>query len=166
MSRFFALPVGLVFYHPVVLVATWFGAGLIRPGPGTWGSLAAVPFAFAIVHFLGATVLAFTALVVFIVGIWASSRYCVAAGTEDASEVVVDEVAAMWLVFAALPMSPINWLAGFALFRIFDIWKPWPIRIVERRFKSGLGVMADDVVAAIYAVITFIFLDILIMVAL
>jgi phosphatidylglycerophosphatase A len=166
MIRFSALPVGLVFYHPVVLVATWFGAGLIRPAPGTWGSLAAVPFAFVIVHFLGATALAFAAFAVFIAGIWASSRYCVAAEAEDAAEVVIDEVAAMWLVFAALPMSPINWLAGFALFRIFDIWKPWPIRIVEQRFDSGLGVMADDVVAAIYAVTAFIFFDILITVAL
>ncbi|MBX3497187.1 MAG: phosphatidylglycerophosphatase A [Parvibaculum sp.] len=162
MSRFTPLPAGLRFGHPVVLVATWFGAGLIRPAPGTWGSLGAVPFAFVIVYFLGAPALALAALAAFAAGIWASERYCAASGTEDASEVVIDEVAAMWLVLAALPMSPVNWLAGFALFRLFDIWKPWPIGAVERRFKGGFGVMADDVVAAIYAVIAFILCDILI----
>ncbi|MBX3487831.1 phosphatidylglycerophosphatase A [Parvibaculum sp.] len=162
MSRFTPLPAGLRFGHPVVLVATWFGAGLIRPAPGTWGSLAAMPFAFVIVYLLGAPALALAAFAAFAAGIWAAERYCAASGTEDASEVVIDEVAAVWLVLAALPMSPVNWLAGFALFRLFDIWKPWPIGAVERRFKGGFGVMADDVVAAIYAVIAFILCDILI----
>ena len=113
-------------------------------------------------HFLGAPALAFAALTAFAVGIWASERYCAAAGTEDASEVVIDEVAAMWLVLAALPLSPVNWIAGFVLFRIYDIWKPWPIRNVERRFKGGFGIMADDMIAAIYAVLAFVFFDILI----
>lgn len=162
MNRFTPLPAGLAFRHPATLLATWFGAGLLRPAPGTWGSIAAVPFAYAIVHFLGAPALAFAALTAFAVGIWASERYCAAAGTEDASEVVIDEVAAMWLVLAALPLSPVNWIAGFVLFRIYDIWKPWPIRNVERRFKGGFGIMADDMIAAIYAVLAFVFFDILI----
>ncbi|MDP2125352.1 MAG: phosphatidylglycerophosphatase A [Parvibaculum sp.] len=162
MSRFTALPAGLAFHHPVALVATWFGAGLIRPAPGTWGSLAAIPFAVAIVHLLGAPALLLAALAAFSAGIWAAGRYGAASGKDDAGEIVIDEVAAMWLVLAALPMSPINWIAGFVLFRIYDIWKPWPIRYVERRFKGGAGVMADDMVAAVYAVIAFIAIDILI----
>lgn len=166
MNHFTPLPTGLAFHHPVALIATWFGAGLIRPAPGTWGSLAAIPFAFVIVHFLGAPALALAAFAAFVAGVWASARYCTAAGADDASEVVIDEVAAMWLVLAALPMSPLNWFAGFALFRVYDIWKPWPIRNIDRRFKNGFGVMADDMVAAIYAVLAFIFLDILVKVAL
>lgn len=166
MSRFTPLPAGLAIHHPVALIATWFGAGLIRPAPGTWGSLAAVPFAYLIVHFFGAPMLALAAVTAFIAGAWAATRYCAAGGTDDAPEIVIDEVAAMWLVLAALPMSPLNWLAGFVLFRIYDIWKPWPIRTIERRFKGGFGVMADDMIAAIYAVLAFVFFDILITVAL
>lgn len=146
----------------MTLAATWFGAGLLRPAPGTWGSVAAIPFAFVIVHFFGAPALALAALAAFALGIWAAERYCAAAGTEDASEIVIDEVAAMWLVLAALPLSTVNWLAGFVLFQIYDIWKPWPIRNVERRYKGGFGVMVDDMIAAIYAILAFVFFDILV----
>jgi phosphatidylglycerophosphatase A len=160
MAGFTPLPASIRMRQPAVLLATWFGAGLIRPAPGTWGTLAAVPFALFI-HWLGGSLLLFaSAIVIFTIGIWAAGTYCRAAEREDASEVVIDEVAAIWLVLAALPLTAPGWLAGFLLFRLFDILKPWPIRGFERRFKGGIGVMIDDIVAALFAILTFILFDI------
>ena len=159
MIRLTALPASLPFRHPAVLVSTWFGAGLIRPAPGTWGTLAAYPFAFAISWSGGPWLLAFAAAAAFAAGIWASGRYCVAAEKDDAPEVVIDEVSAIWLVLAALPMTWVGWIGAFFLFRLFDITKPWPIGAVERRFKGGLGVMIDDALAALCAIFAFILLD-------
>lgn len=154
------LPTPLRLHQPAVILATWFGSGLLKPAPGTWGTLAAIPFAL-LIHWIGGSLLLLAAaIVVFALGIWAAGAYCRAAEKDDASEVVIDEVAAIWIVFAALPLSPFGWLAGFALFRFFDILKPWPIRAFERRFKGGTGVMVDDIVAAIFAIFSFILLDI------
>ncbi|MDO9126384.1 MAG: phosphatidylglycerophosphatase A [Parvibaculum sp.] len=161
MVRFTTLPASLGFSHPVALVATWFGAGLIRPAPGTWGTLAAIPFAFAISYAGGPWLLLFAAAAAFATGLWAAGAYCRAAGKDDAPEVVIDEVAAIWLGLAALPMTPVAWGIAFFLFRAFDIMKPWPISAIERRFKGGLGVMIDDICAAIFAIFTFILLDVL-----
>lgn len=161
MIRLTALPPTLPLYRPVTLAATWFGSGLIRPAPGTWGTLAALPFAFAIQWAGGPLVLALAALLVFAGGIWAAGQYCVAAENDDAPEIVIDEVAAIWLVVAALPATAIGIGAAFFLFRFFDILKPWPIRAVERRFKGGFGVMIDDMLAALLAILTFFVLDIL-----
>jgi phosphatidylglycerophosphatase A len=88
------------------------------------------------------------ALAAFALGLWASARYAAAAGKDDPSEVVIDEVAAQWLVLAFLPLAPLPWLAGFALFRLFDAAKPWPVSLADRRLKGGFGIMADDMVAA------------------
>jgi len=137
------LPLGL---------ATWFGAGLMPKAPGTWGSLAALPFAWAILHYGGTWWLAGASLLVFLVGWWASAVYVAGAGTADPDEVVIDEVAGQWLTL--LPAATLvwwHWAAGFALFRLFDIVKPWPVGWADRRVKGGLGVMLDDVIAALYA---------------
>ncbi|MEQ8265661.1 MAG: phosphatidylglycerophosphatase A [Parvibaculum sp.] len=159
MTRFTTLPLSLRFTHPAALIATWFGAGLIRPAPGTWGTLAAFPFAFAMSWVGGPWLLTLGAALAFGAGLWAAGHYCRAAGKDDAAEVVIDEVAAIWLVLAALPMTPIAWFAAFFLFRAFDIVKPWPISAVERRFKGGFGVMIDDMLAAIMAIFAFILFD-------
>ncbi|MEQ9152192.1 MAG: phosphatidylglycerophosphatase A [Parvibaculum sp.] len=159
MIRLTALPPSLRLSHPAALVATWFGAGLLRPAPGTWGTLAAFPFAFAISWVGGPWLLAVAAVAAFAAGVWASGIYCVAARKDDAPEVVIDEVSAIWLVLAALPMTPAGWIGAFFLFRLFDIVKPWPIGAVERRFKGGLGVMIDDALAAVCAIFAYILID-------
>lgn len=161
MIRLTALPPSLPLHHPAALIATWFGAGLIRPAPGTWGTLFAFPFAVATGWAGGSWALLACSVAAFAGGIWAAGKYCQAAETDDASEVVIDEVAAIFLVLAALPMTPVAWGAAFVLFRFFDILKPWPIGAMERRFKGGFGVMIDDIAAALFAIFTFIFLDIL-----
>lgn len=149
------LPASLRFGDPAVLIATWFGAGLLPKAPGTWGSLAALPPAMALAWLGGASALVLGAGVAFALGLRAAAEYAAAAARPDPSEVVIDEVAALWLVLAILPPTPAAWLAGFLLFRFFDIAKPWPVSLAERTFKGGLGIMADDMVAAAYAILVF-----------
>ncbi len=141
---------GLSVLHPATLLSTWFGAGLLPKMPGTWGSAAALPFAWGLTMAGGPTLLAAATLVCFGVGWWASSVYVRRTGTEDPGEVVIDEVAGQWLVLLAAPLDPLFYLAGFALFRIFDIWKPWPVGWADRRIGGGLGIMLDDILAGSY----------------
>ena len=154
MSRFITpLPGGLKFADPVVSIATFGGSGLLRPAPGTWGTLAAVFAAWPVAVIGGPVALTIAAALAFLAGLWATEKYIAASGNQDPSEVVIDEVAAMWLVMAAIPPAPIAYLFGFAFFRLFDIWKPWPISRVETLVSGEMGVMADDIVAALYAII-------------
>lgn len=140
-------------WHPAALIATGFGSGLLPWAPGTWGSLAALPPAWLIAHFLGPRALVAAAAVVFLLGWWAAARVQRASGIEDEGSIVIDEVAGQWLTLAVAPPDPLAYAAGFLLFRLFDITKPWPARWADRRIAGGLGVMADDVIAGIYAAI-------------
>ena len=144
---------GLPFRHPAVLLATWFGAGFLPISPGSWGSLAALPFAWVIRSALGVAGLAAAAAIAFFVGWWAAATVAKASAIEDPGAVVIDEVAGQWLVLLAAPLDPLAYALAFALFRVFDIWKPWPARWVDRRVSGGLGIMLDDLLAAVYAVL-------------
>lgn len=139
--------------HPATLIATWFGIGLIPIAPGTWGSLAALPVAWAIRSSSGVSGLAVATALAFILGCWAAGVATKASGVSDPGAVVVDEVAGQWLVLLATPFDPLAWALAFLLFRIFDIWKPWPVRWADRHVKGGLGIMLDDIIAAGYAVV-------------
>jgi phosphatidylglycerophosphatase A len=86
------------------------------------------------------------------VGWWATSTVTAASGIRDPSAVVIDEVAGQWLVLVAAPLDPFAYAVAFLLFRIFDIWKPWPVRWADCRVRGGLGIMLDDLLAAVYAV--------------
>ena len=145
------LPAGLGFGHPAVLVGTWFGAGLLPRAPGTWGSLAALPFAWGLHQGLSTAGLAVAAVIVFAAGLWASGVYASHAGGGDPGAVVVDEVVGQWLVLLAVPSDVLLYAIGFVLFRIADIAKPWPVSWADRSVKGGLGIMLDDVLAALYA---------------
>ena len=145
-------PARLPFWHPACLLATWFGAGLLPKAPGTWGSLAALPFAWVIHARLGLIGLAAATAGLFVVGWWAASVYAGRShGGPDPGPVVIDEVAGQWLTLLAAPLDWRFYAAGFLLFRAADIWKPWPVRWADRRLKGGLGVMLDDALAAAYA---------------
>jgi phosphatidylglycerophosphatase A len=145
------LPEGLGPGHPAALLATWFGVGLLPKAPGTWGSLAALPFAWFIRDGFGAVGLAVAAAGFFVVGLWAASVYIHRAGEADPGAVVIDEVAGQWLVLVMVPPDLVLYAAGFVLFRIADIFKPWPASWIDRTVKGGLGVMLDDTAAALYA---------------
>jgi phosphatidylglycerophosphatase A len=119
--------------------------------PGTWGSLAALPFAWAIRSLWGATGLAIAIVIVFFAGWWAVAIVTKTSSVKDPGAVVIDEVAGQWLVLLTAPSDPLAWVLAFLLFRIFDIWKPWPVRWADRDITGGLGVMLDDLLAAVYA---------------
>ena len=151
MERKSILPEGLGSAHPAALLATWFGAGLLPWAPGTWGSLAALPFAWFIRDGFGAVGLAVAAAGIFVAGLWAASVYARRADEADPAVVVIDEVAGQWLVLVAVPPDLVLYGIGFVLFRIADIAKPWPASWIDRTVKGGLGVMLDDTAAALYA---------------
>lgn len=141
---------GITALHPACIAATWFGAGLLPKVPGTWGSAAALPLAWVMMSLGGPATLLAAAAACFLVGWWVSAIYVRRTGIEDPREVVIDEVSGQWLVLIAAPLDPLSYLIGFALFRLFDIWKPWPVRWADRRVGGGLGIMLDDILAALY----------------
>ncbi|MCG8693671.1 MAG: phosphatidylglycerophosphatase A [Minwuiales bacterium] len=143
----------LSFWHPAHLIATFGGAGLIKPAPGTWGSLAALPFAWVLLAAGGPAALVLAAILLFAAGCWATAVYIDAVGGDDPQTVVVDEVVGQWLTLAVVLPDIKLFVAGFVLFRLFDIVKPWPIRTIERRTPGAFGVMLDDVLAAVYAAV-------------
>jgi phosphatidylglycerophosphatase A len=134
------------------LLASGFGVGLLPIAPGTWASLAALPVAWAIVCLWGVLGLSVAIGIAFALGWWAAETVAKATGIDDPGVVVIDEVAGQWLVLVAAPLDPLDYALAFLLFRIFDIWKPWPVRWADRQVKGGLGIMLDDLLAAVYAV--------------
>jgi phosphatidylglycerophosphatase A len=135
------------------MIATWFGVGLSPVAPGTCAALAALPIAWAIRAVSGLPGLAVAVAFVLAAGCWAGGAVATARAARDPGIVVVDEVAGQWLVVLAAPIEPTAWLAAFLLFRLFDIWKPWPVGWADRQVKGGPGIMLDDVLAAGYAVV-------------
>jgi phosphatidylglycerophosphatase A len=126
------------------------GAGLLPRAPGTWGTLAAVPLYPLLAGLPLAGYLALLVLL-FAVGVWACGRTGRELGVHDHGAIVWDEVVGFLVTMTALPASWPWLLAGFLLFRVFDILKPWPIGWLDRRVDGGLGVMLDDVLAGLMA---------------
>jgi len=138
-----------------VILSLWFGAGLLKPAPGTWGSLVALAMGWGLL-LLHPWALYAGIVLVSLIGIWAADVYQRVSGRHDASEVVIDEVAGQWITLAALPLigaaATLETLAAaFVLFRLFDIFKPGPIGWADRKVAGGLGVMADDILAGLAA---------------
>jgi len=136
------------------LIATFFGIGYMRPGPGTWASAATVLLWAALAHALPyasrTPILIGLAAVVTLVGIPAATRAARASARKDPSFVVIDEVAGQLISLIAVPLSWKTFVAGLILFRVFDILKPPPVRQLER-LPEGTGIVLDDVAAGIYA---------------
>lgn len=144
-------PGTLPVWHPAFFLATWFGSGLLPKVPGTWGSAAALPFAWIIAWYWGPWALLSAAVIAFTVGIWAADVYGRHSGIKDARPIVIDEVAGQWLTLAPFAPDAATYLAGFVLFRLADVAKPWPANWADRALDGGLGVMLDDVFAGAYA---------------
>jgi phosphatidylglycerophosphatase A len=164
--------------HISILLATWFGLGYLPKAPGTWGSAAGTALALLMAgvsfrHFdkftashqqrnfwttglLASYFEVFVAVVIAVVGVLVSDRAARYAQAKDPQWVVIDEVSGQlityYLFFLVLPLNWKSWLLGFILFRLFDIWKPFPARQLER-LSGGWGIMADDWMAGIYAAI-------------
>ncbi|HTV19983.1 MAG TPA: phosphatidylglycerophosphatase A [Polyangiaceae bacterium] len=134
-------------------IATWFGCGLSPKAPGTVGSIGAVPLHLLLSQ-LPWPAHALAVVVVALGGIWASQVYASARGEKDPQTVVIDEVAGTVIAMGVVRGAP--WfvqLAGLIAFRVFDIWKPGPIRRVERVQPVGAGIMCDDLVAGVFAAV-------------
>ena len=144
--------------HPAALIATWGGAGRLPLMPGTWGSAAALPFAWVIHSAWGAAGMFAAAGLVFVAGMWAAAVLAKNLGQKDPGEIVVDEVVGMWIAVALVPPSLSLYALAFILFRGFDIVKPWPVNWADRQLPGALGVMADDVFAGAYALVIMAFL--------
>jgi len=142
--------------HPAHFIALGFGSGLAPRAPGTFGTLAGWALYLVLALVLPPVVIAFLAIPLFFLGVWACDVTARDMGVQDPGAIVWDEIVA-FLPLAAIS-SAVWWLqlVAFALFRLFDIWKPYPIKLVERNVKGGMGVMLDDVIAAAYAYVTFI----------
>ncbi len=143
------------------LVAIFFGVGLLKPAPGTWGSLAAILLAAAINLYFGFPAMVLATAVATLAGFWSVRRELALRGGEDPSEFVIDEVAGQWLafLFAAAGFWSRGWegllpwpayVAPFLFFRLFDIWKPWLVGRADRRHDAD-GVMLDDLWAGLFA---------------
>ena len=135
---------------PAGLLAFGFGAGLSRFAPGTVGTVAVVPLALLLRQLPPALFWPVLGLL-FALGVGVCGAASRALGRHDPGGIVWDEMVAYCLTVALLPLDWAWWLAAFVLFRVFDILKPWPIRWIERQAGGGLGIMLDDVLAALYA---------------
>jgi phosphatidylglycerophosphatase A len=151
---------GLAFLlsHPAHCIALGFGSGLLRPGPGTWGTLFGWGLFAAVDGLLrpGLAVLCLLGAAGLAAGTWAAHRAGRALGEHDAGEIVIDEVVAFWWLLALIPQAhrtvPVQ-AAAFLLFRLFDILKPFPISAIDRRWRDAFGVMLDDLMAAVFAMV-------------
>ena len=135
------------------LWATFFGSGLCPVAPGTAGSISALVAAWLIVRWLGVPGWAFavSAAVLIAPAIWAAGTLEMRFGEHDPGQVVIDEVLGQWITLAPIiNWHAADWLLAFVLFRIFDIWKPFPVRRLEA-LPGGNGIVADDLMAGVYA---------------
>jgi phosphatidylglycerophosphatase A len=130
--------------------AAGFNAGLLPWAPGTLGTLVAIPF-YLLLQNISLTFYAILLILAFIIGVWLCDKAAKISGITDDPAIVWDEMVGFWLTMFAVPFSFWNVLLGFLLFRLFDIWKPWPIRFIDANLSGGLGIMLDDVLAGIYA---------------
>lgn len=139
-----------VFSSPVHFLAFGFGSGLSPFAPGTAGTLAAIPLYLLLVQ-LPLWGYVAVLLVMALVGIWICGESSRRLGVHDHGGIVWDEFAGFLLTMLAAPTGGVWIVVGFFLFRLFDIWKPWPIRLVDRDVPGGFGIMFDDILAGIYA---------------
>ncbi len=154
MQKKQGVPIGPAFLlsRSAHFIALGFGSGLAPRAPGTFGTLAALPLFVLMQFFLSPALIALLCLPAFAVGIWAAGRTCEDLGVHDHGAIVIDEIVAMWLVLVFAAPTLTGWLLAFALFRLFDIVKPWPINLLDARVHGGFGVMLDDLLAAGYAI--------------
>lgn len=137
--------------HPAHFISSGFGAGLSKYAPGTVGTaVLGLPAWWLMSHLSASSYLAVTAIL-FALGVWICGITNRALGVQDHGAIVLDEMVGFLITMWAVPVSIAAMIAGFLLFRLFDIWKPYPIRIVDGSVTGGFGVMLDDCLAGVYA---------------
>ena len=145
-----------VLTDPVNFVAFGFGTGLAPFAPGTVGSLLGVLLAWLLLD-AGLFAQIGTGLFLCAAGVWICGESARRIGVHDHPGIVWDEITGMYMTLLVVPTHIGLWIAAFLLFRLFDIWKPWPIRDLDHRLAGGAGIMLDDLVAALYAAVLLAF---------
>lgn len=131
--------------------ATWFYLGLSPKAPGTVASLGALPFVFLCSLLLSSIAYMAIVFVFLIFAIFISHEYESFIGVKDSRKIVIDEVAGILITMTLIPWTFMSVVLGFLLFRFFDILKPFPINYIDKKIKGGIGIVADDVLAGIFA---------------
>ncbi len=135
---------------PHLMIAQCLGVGLAPVAPGTFGTMAGFAM-FALFGLWDMPIRFAGYAIVLAISVWAVARAGKELGEHDHQSIVIDEMLAMCLVLEVAPSTNLGWAAAFVLFRIFDIWKPWPIGPIDRKVNNAFGVMLDDLAAAVYA---------------
>jgi phosphatidylglycerophosphatase A len=149
---------GLDLHNPIHFIAFGFGSGLMPFAPGTFGTLAALPL-YLLLRPLSLWAYLAVLLVGFLAGIWICERTSRDLGVHDHGGIVWDEIIGYLFTMSFAPLAWWWMLIGFVLFRIFDILKPWPIRAIDQSVTGGLGIMLDDLLAGIYALLVMLLLE-------
>jgi len=138
--------------NPIHFLALGFGSGLMPKAPGTFGTLAAIPL-FLLMSGLSPINYALLVLLISLVGIYLCGKTADDVGVHDHGAIVWDEFAGFFITMFMVPVSWLSILVGFMLFRFFDILKPWPISIADKKLTSGFGIMFDDILAGLFALV-------------
>ena len=138
--------------NPLHFLSLGFGSGLSPFAPGTFGTVAAVPL-YLLLAQLPLAYYLLAVLAAFAIGVYLCGYTSAALGEHDHSGIVWDEFVGFWITMIAVPATWQWILAGFVLFRLFDIFKPWPVKVADAKMKGGFGIMFDDVLAGIYALV-------------
>ncbi len=139
--------------NPIHFLALGFGSGLAPKAPGTFGTIAAVPLVCLLAYSTTLIGYLLVTLIASVIGIWLCGRTAKDMMVHDDSSIVWDEIAGLLITMIAVPLSWQTLLLGFVLFRIFDILKPWPISYLDARVHGGFGIMIDDILAGLFALI-------------
>ena len=147
-----APPFKTLFRHPALFLGFGMGSGLIKPGPGTWGTLLGLLLFIPLL--MWSELAAWGVFVLSVVfGSWICGKAAEIVGVHDHGGIVWDEFAGIWLVLLCLPeQTPVMWLFAFVAFRLFDIFKPWPINWADAKVHGGTGIMLDDLIAGAMAI--------------
>lgn len=138
--------------NPIHFLSFGFGSGYMPVAPGTFGTLAAIPIFLLLSQFSTFNYVVIVS-VMFLAGVWLCGYTSRALGVHDHKAIVWDEVVGYLITMLMVPPTFLNICAGFALFRLFDIWKPWPINLLDKNVHGGLGIMLDDVVAGVFSLV-------------
>lgn len=143
----------IVLRNPIHFLSFGFGSGLSPKAPGTMGTIVAIPIFLAISEF---TLSLYLLVVIFILllGCWTSGKTAKALKVHDHPGIVIDEIAGYLITMIMVPVTWYWVFLGFLFFRLFDIWKPWPISIIDKQVRGGFGIMLDDVLAALYSLLS------------
>lgn len=139
-----------IWSNPTHFIACGFGLGASPVAPGTVGTLAALPFYLILQHY-ALWIYMIAVILLAVIGTYLADKTARDFGEHDHQSIVIDEVVGYLITMFAMPQGWQWMLFGFLAFRLFDIWKPWPIRLIDKKVKGGFGIMLDDIIAAIFA---------------